>query len=151
MLFATAQRRLLVVSHPAVVNVNQEVYRELSERGWDLTIVLPSRWRHDYAQRSAPPQVLAGMADALRPTPVILSGRPQRHLYVAHCAAICAEADPDVAFLETEPFSLAASQWRRVLHPRGIPFGVQCAENIDRKLPLPVRMLRSHVLRDAAF
>jgi hypothetical protein len=27
-------RRLLVVSHPAVVSVNQEVYRELTRRGW---------------------------------------------------------------------------------------------------------------------
>ena len=40
-----------VVSHPAVVNVNQEVYRELARRGWDVTIVLPSRWRHEYSRR----------------------------------------------------------------------------------------------------
>ena len=41
-----ARPRLLVVSHPAVVGVNQEVYRELRRRGWDVTIVVPSRWRH---------------------------------------------------------------------------------------------------------
>jgi hypothetical protein len=34
--------RLLVVSHPAVVSVNQEVYRELGRRGWDVTIVVPA-------------------------------------------------------------------------------------------------------------
>ncbi len=32
-----------------------------------------------------------------------------------------------------------------------MPFGVQCYENIDRDLPLPVRRLRSRVLRNAAF
>lgn len=42
------RRRLLVVSHPAVVSVNQEVYRELTRRAWDLTIVVPSRWRSEY-------------------------------------------------------------------------------------------------------
>jgi glycosyltransferase involved in cell wall biosynthesis len=147
----TAKRRLLVVSHPAVVNVNQEVYRELARRGWEPTIVLPSRWRHDYASAPAPPQVLEGMADFLIPTPVLLGGRPQRHLYLTSCARICAGVRPDVAFLEAEPFSLAASQWHRTLQRRGIPFGVQCAENIDRDLPLPIRLMRSRVLRDAAF
>jgi glycosyltransferase involved in cell wall biosynthesis len=32
-----------------------------------------------------------------------------------------------------------------------VPFGVQCAENIDRRLPPPVRWMRSRVLRKAAF
>jgi hypothetical protein len=35
--------RLLAISHPAVVSVNQEVYRELARRGWDVTLVVPSR------------------------------------------------------------------------------------------------------------
>jgi len=58
---------------------------------------------------------------------------------------------PDVAFLEAEPFALPAFQWARALAGRGVPFGVQCYENIDRALPAPVRRLRSRVLRDAAF
>ena len=37
--------RLLVVSHPAVVSVNQVPYRELASRGWEVTIVVPDRWR----------------------------------------------------------------------------------------------------------
>lgn len=144
-------RRLLAISHPAVVNVNQEVYRELKRRGWDVTIVLPRRWRHDYAHAPAPPQVLAGMEDSLRPTRVALAGFPQRYFYLARCRSICASIKPDVAFVEAEPFSLAATQWRGPLKRLGVPFGVQCAENIDRQLPYPVRLLRSRVLRDAAF
>lgn len=144
-------RRLLAVSHPAVVNVNQEVYLELMRRGWDVTIVVPSRWRHEYSKAAVAPQALAGMDHALRPTPVVLSGRPQRHLYLANCRSLCARLRPDVAFLEAEPFSLAASQWSPALTRLGIPFGVQCAENIDRDLPLPVRLLRTRVLRRAAF
>ncbi|MFI5003972.1 MAG: glycosyltransferase family 4 protein [Solirubrobacterales bacterium] len=144
-------RRLLAVSHPAVVNVNQEVYLELMRRGWDVTIVVPSRWRHEYSKAAVAPQALEGMEDALRPIPVVLSGRPQRHLYLANCRSLCARLRPDVAFLEAEPFSLSASQWSPALTRLGIPFGVQCAENIDRDLPLPVRRLRSRVLRRAAF
>jgi glycosyltransferase involved in cell wall biosynthesis len=148
---AGARRRLLVVSHPSVVSVNQEVYRELQQRGWNVTIVLPSRWRSEYSLKDMEPQVLDGMAASLRPTPVALRGRPQRHFYLARCGALAKAARPDVAFVEAEPFSFAATQWGGALKRLGVPFGVQCAENIDRRLPLPVRLLRSRVLRDAAF
>jgi glycosyltransferase involved in cell wall biosynthesis len=144
-------RRLLVVSHPAVVGVNQEVYGELRRRGWEPTIVLPARWHSEFSETELRPVPIAGLEDALRPTPVALAGRPQRHFYLARPGALIAGVRPDVAFLEAEPFSLVASQWRRALVRRGIPFGVQAAENIDRTLPAPVRRLRSQVLRDAAF
>src|SRR5271166_1028759 len=94
--------RLLVVSHPAVVSVNQEVYRELARRGWQVTIVVPSRWRHDYSAADIEPQPLAGMESALHPVPVLLRGRPQRHLYLTRCRALCARVRPDVAFIEAE-------------------------------------------------
>jgi glycosyltransferase involved in cell wall biosynthesis len=144
-------RRLLVVSHPAVVSVNQEVYRELARRGWDVTIVVPSRWRHSYSKTAVTPQVLDGMQASLRATPVAFAGRPQRHFYLTSCRSLCSRSRPDVAFVEAEPFSFSATQWRSALRKLGIPFGVQCYENIDRNLPLPVRWLRSRVLRDAAF
>jgi glycosyltransferase involved in cell wall biosynthesis len=143
--------RLLVVSHPAVVSVNQEVYRELERRGWHVEIVLPSRWRSEYSMKDMRPQVLEGMQSALRPTPVVLRGRPQRHFYLANCRAIAVRSQPDVAFLEAEPFAISATQWSRALTRLGVPFGVQCAENIDRHLPLPIRLMRTRVLRDAAF
>ncbi len=148
---ATRRRRLLAISHPAVVNVNQEVYRELQRRGWEVTIVVPGRWRSEYSQRAMTPQPLPGLEHALRPTPIALAGRPQRHFYLARCGALCARVRPDVAFVEAESYSLSATQWGEALARKGIPFGVQCAENIDRALPLPVRGLRSRVLRRAAF
>ncbi len=148
---AAIRGRLLTVSHPAVVNVNQEVYRELAARGWEVTIVVPSRWRHEYSKAAIVPKPLAGLERALHPTPIVLSGRPQRHLYLANCRALCQRLRPDVVFLEAESYSLAASQWRLALRGLGIPFGVQCAENIDRPLASPVRALRARVLRDAAF
>jgi glycosyltransferase involved in cell wall biosynthesis len=144
-------RRLLVVSHPAVLSVNQVVYRELRRRGWDVTIVLPNRWRHSYSPKDVTPEPLAGMEASLLPTPVAFAGQPQRHFYLARARAVCKRISPDVGFVEAEPFSLSAAQWRGAFRGLGIPFGVQSYENIDRELPLPVRMLRRRVLRDAAF
>lgn len=144
-------KRLLAVSHPAVVNVNQEVYRELTRRGWDVTIVVPSRWRHEYSAAALSPRALEGMESSLRPTPIALGGRPQRHFYLTSCRAQCARSRPDVAFIEAEPFAIPAMQWGRAFAKLGIPFGVQCYENIDRDLPRPIRWMRARVLHDAAF
>lgn len=146
-----AQRRLLVVSHPAVIPVNQEVYRELVRRGWDVKIVLPDRWRSEYSRSSMEPRALEGMEQALIPTRVLFAGRPQRHVYAVSARSLLARTNPDVAFLESEPFAVAATQWGRALSRRGVPFGVQMYENIDRHLPAPVRRMRARVLREAAF
>jgi len=145
------RRRLLVVSHSAVVNVNQHLYRELISRGWDLTLVVPSRWRHEYASRPVRPQILPGMESALRPTPIVFPGSRQRHLYLARCSTLLRQAAARVAFVDAEPFSLPAAQWCGACVRLGVPFGVQCAENIDRSLPFPVRRSRARVLRYAAF
>jgi glycosyltransferase involved in cell wall biosynthesis len=144
-------RRLLVISHPAVVSVNQEPYRELARRGWSVTTVVPARWRNDYSSHAVPPQTLDGMESSLRPTRVVFSGRPQRHIYLTRRRSLCAKTDPDVAFVEAEPFAFSAIQWAQAFSAVGIPFGVQCYENIDRPLPAAVRWARSRVLRDAAF
>jgi glycosyltransferase involved in cell wall biosynthesis len=144
------RQRLLVVSHPAVMSVNQQVYRELVQRGWELTLVVPSRWRHAYS-RDVSPQALEGIERCLRPTAVALAGQQQRHFYLTRCRSLCARTRPSVAFVEAEPFAVAASQWRIGLRRLGVPFGVQCYENIDRSLPWPVVRMRSRVLRDAAF
>jgi glycosyltransferase involved in cell wall biosynthesis len=144
-------RRLLVVSHPAVLSVNQLIYGELARRGWRVDLVVPRRWRSEYSKRPIIPAALPGLEGALHPVPVLLSGRPQRHVYVTRCRALARRLAPAVAFLEAEPYALAATQWHRALSRLGIPFGVQAYENIDRPLPGPVRRLRSHVLDDAAF
>ena len=145
------KRRLLVVSHPAVVPVNQEVYRELSRRDWEVTILAPARWRSEYSQAWMYPRALKGLEGSVLPTRVLLAGRPQRHLYLKRCRALCARLRPQVAFVEAEPYALVSTQWSRAFTKIGIPFGVQCYENIDRPLPPSVRGLRTSVLARAAF
>jgi glycosyltransferase involved in cell wall biosynthesis len=143
--------RLLVVSHPAVVAGNQAVYLELARRGWDLSIVVPRLWRHEYSADRFAPVALEGLEDHIRPVSVALAGRPQRHFYLGRLARICDDFRPHAAFVEAEPSSIVASQWSYPLVSRRIGFGVQCYENIDRALPPLFRRLRTHVLTNAVF
>ncbi|MBA2440381.1 MAG: glycosyltransferase family 4 protein, partial [Thermoleophilaceae bacterium] len=141
--------RLLVVSHPAVLPVNQLVYAELAERGWRVDIVVPDHWEHEYGHIT--PEPLPALAACFHRLPIVFGHRPQRHLYRARPLHLLRQLRPDVLFLEQEPFSAVGLQWGLAAHRAGLPFGVQAAENLDRLLPLPVRMWRAWVLRHAAF
>lgn len=144
-------RRLLVVSHASVLAVNQPVYARLVELGWDLRLVVPATWRHDYSADTFPAAAYPGLEEQLVPLPVLLAGRPQRHLYRRRVGPAIHSFAPDVAFLEEETFSVAASQWGRALRRLGVPFGVQAAENLDRPLPAIARLLERRTLRAASF
>lgn len=148
---ASGPFRLLVVSHPAVLRVNQLVYAELQRRGVQVTLITPARWKDDYAPSGFPATALPQLRDAHLPLPVALPGRPQRHFYLASARRVLRRLQPHVVFLEQEPFSLSAAQWALASRRARVPFGVQMAENLDRPLPAPVRASRSAVLRGAAF
>ena len=143
--------RLLVVSHPCVVAANQAVYLELRRAGWEVTIVVPRRWEHDYRSGRFGPDVLPGMEGTLLPLPVALVGRIQRHFYLARADVVLRDVRPDVVFIEEEPFSAAGLQWGRASTARGIPWGIHSDENLNRELPAPVVAARTYLLRRAAF
>jgi glycosyltransferase involved in cell wall biosynthesis len=143
--------RLLVVSHPAVLAVNQLPYAELRRHGWDPFIVAPARWRHEYADDAFPPEVFAGLEGRVAGRRIALPGRVQRHFYVTAVPRLIARIAPRAAFLEQEPTSASGFQWGVALHRAGIPFGLQADENLERPLPLPARAFRRWTLAHAAF
>jgi glycosyltransferase involved in cell wall biosynthesis len=143
--------RVLVVSHPAVLAVNQLPYVELRRLGWEPFVVAPAAWRHEYAARAFPPEVHPELAGRVIGRRVILAGRVQRHAYMARPARIIGAVRPDVAFVEAEPTSVPAVQWGWALRRAGVPFGLQIAENMDRPYPLPARLFRRRSLAQAAF
>lgn len=143
--------RLLVISHPAVVTANQCVYAELCKLGWDVHIVVPARWRHEYSAKPFSPQPLPALAERLLALPVLGAGLAQRHVYLARVVKVLRRIKPDLAFLEQEPFSVSALQWGLALMRAGVPFGVQSDENLDRVLPLPARLIQRLILPRAAF
>jgi glycosyltransferase involved in cell wall biosynthesis len=146
-----AARRLLVVSHPAVLAVNQLPYIELRQYGWDPYLVVPARWRHEYASGAFPPEIAPELRGRVASRRVILAGRVQRHMYLTRPGRLIDELQPEAAFLEAEITSAAAFQWSRPLAQRGIPYGVQAEENLERPWPLPARIFRKATIGDASF
>jgi FkbM family methyltransferase len=147
----TDRRRILVVSHPCVVPENQSVYAELQRTGWDVDLVVPAHWPHDYRVGSDVPPPLPALRDRTTKHRVALAGRPQRHFYLLRPGRVLGALRPDILFVEEECYSASALQWGKAAVRLGIPFGIQADENLDRRLPMPVRALRSWVLSHAAF
>jgi len=144
-------QRLLIVSHPAVVVTNQAVFAELASQGFDVHLVTPKTWSNEYS---------SGLFEA--PTDPALRGRhtkldiggagkPQRHFYRRGIAATLRSIHPDVIYIEEECFSIPAFQWAWAAKRRGIPFGLQAWENLDRPLPWPIKKLRNATLRACSF
>lgn len=143
--------RLLVVSHPAVLAVNQLPYAELRRYGWDPFVVAPGGWRNGYETSLFSPEVLPELAGRVVGRRVLLPGCVQRHLYLTQIAKLISEVRPQVAFVEEEPTSVPGFQWGRALHHAGVPFGLQADENLDKCYPLAARALRRFNLGHAAF
>jgi hypothetical protein len=130
-------RRLLVVSHPAVLAVNQLPYDELRRHGWDPFIVAPAAWRHEYSTAAFPPEVVPRLAGRVIGRRVVLPGRVQRHAYLTRLGRLIAEVRPQVAFLEEEPTSVAAFQWGRALRRAVCRSGCRPTRSCSGRIPCP--------------
>jgi glycosyltransferase involved in cell wall biosynthesis len=148
---STGSGCVVVVSHAGVLSANRGVYGELGSRGVDVEMVVPSRWRDEYAPGGFDAGGPAGLAGHVHPTRVVGQGRPQRHAYLTRTSKVLASLHAGTVLIEEEPFSLAALQWSRAARRRGLPYGVQVAETLDRPMPRAVAHWRAGVLARAAF
>jgi glycosyltransferase involved in cell wall biosynthesis len=133
----------VVVSHPNVVPHNQLVYLRLAERGWDVKLVVPNRWRDEYSPKGFTPTALEGLRGTFARVRVARPGVIQRHFYVTRPTRWLRRWRPTAVFLEQEPFSVPALQWGQACERLGLPWGVQGDENLDRPFPWPARVIRS--------
>jgi glycosyltransferase involved in cell wall biosynthesis len=141
----------LIVSHPAVLAVNQLPYAELLELGWDVTVVVPDTWRHDYAAQPFRHEALPELEDRIVGSRVLNAGAVQRHLYLSWPGKAIRDARPDLIFIEEEPTSIPGLQWGLASRAKRIPFALQIDENLDRPYPRIARAIRGWTLRNASF
>lgn len=145
------RRTLVVVSHPNVVPHNQLVYLRLAELGWDLKLIVPSRWRDEYSPDGFIPQPVDGLIGTFARLRVARPGVYQRHFYITRPSEWLRRWRPEVVFLEQEVFSIPALQWGLSCERLGIPWGTQNDENLDRPFPAPAIWIRRWVLPRADF
>jgi glycosyltransferase involved in cell wall biosynthesis len=143
--------KVLVVSHPCVTPANQMLYARIAQRtGWDVSIVLPGRWRNEYGRQEA--VIHPSFAGSLIPMPVIGRGRIPLHMYRANLARVVRRLSPDVVYVHNEPYALSTVQtFLAVPTDPGVTIGFYSAQNIYKRYPWPIARGEDMVLRRADF
>lgn len=139
------------MGHPNIVPHNQLIYIRLAELGWRLRIIVPNLWVDEYSPNGFVTQPYDERVQTFARVRVANRGLYQRHFYVTRPRRWLDRWQPDVVFIENDPFAIPALQWGFACERAGIPWGLQGDENLDRPFPLPARLIRSWVTPKAHF
>ncbi|MEK7476868.1 MAG: glycosyltransferase [Candidatus Coatesbacteria bacterium] len=147
----TAPLRVLVAGPTYVIGANQAKWAAVARLGGtSVGLLVPEAWPNSsfgmMAELECPYPELEYF-----PTRTWLGTRGGLHLYPpATVVAALRAFRPDFVHVELESFALGALELGWLARRAGIPYGLFCWENTDRRLSPPRRMARGAVLRDAA-
>jgi glycosyltransferase involved in cell wall biosynthesis len=144
--------RLLVLSHPCVTPINQEFFAAVEQvAGWDVSIIVPSTWKNDYAAVVRPTR-WRGFNGTLIEIPTILSGNIPLHFYRSTFVGLIETIHPDVIYAHHEPYAAATIQLCMANRlTRRCPIGFYSAQNIQKRYPLPFHLGEQFVFEQSAF
>ena len=142
------RKKILVLSHAGVLEVNRAVFQELARLDTDVTMVVPSDWKGDLIRglHFAPGEGDRSMR--VIPLPVAFSGRGSLFFYRSSLRRALAGWKPDQVFLDEEPWSLAALQTYLEFPRAKVSFFTK--ENLDKSIPWPFSRLEQWVYRRSA-
>lgn len=145
--------KLLVVSHPCIMSVNQAFYAEVERlTGWDLTLVVPALWRNEYGEAHRP-QRFRELRGRLLELPVIPLGNIPLHVYRSRLGKVLRRERPDAVYVHHEPYALSTIQFYMAsrFNGGGCPIGFYAAQNLLKRYPAPIVAAERWVYRRSAF
>jgi glycosyltransferase involved in cell wall biosynthesis len=143
--------RILYANHSCVLRVNQERLHALARcPGLEVGLLVPSRWHdRDTNNRYAfePPRA-ADFAVFVRDA--FLVWHPALFAYRWRAVARVLDAfRPDLVHIEQEPYSIAGWQIARAARARGVRIVLTTYQNLDKRYPLPFRLMERATLAAA--
>lgn len=144
--------KLLVVSHACATSVIQSFYADLAEEtGWQVTLVLPSRWKTQYGDIDST-AIWPSFRGKTHRLGVFRPGDIPKHLYRSWFVSLLREDDPDAIYMHHEPYGLATAQvYLANQLTKNRPIGFYAAQNILKNYPMPIRKMEQWVFRRSSF
>lgn len=137
--------RVLMVSKACLVGPYQKKLEEMAQLpGVELTVVVPPSWKDAQGELRLERVHVSGYR--LLVDPIVLNGNYHLHHY-PRLARRVAELRPDILHIDEEPYNLATwLAWRsgRRAGCKSLFFSWQ---NLERRYPLPFRLMERQVLR----
>lgn len=144
--------KLLVVSHACVTAINQQFYASVeAASGWQITLVVPSRWKNNYSDRITPER-WPDFKGELIELPVWRPGSIPLHTYQSLFTTLLRQQNPDAIYVHNEAY--AASTFQVFLANRlslNRPIGFYSAQNILKNYPLPFQLFEQQVFQGSQF
>ncbi len=143
-------KKILVFSHAAILEVNRTLFENLAALApVEITLVAPRNWKGDLIENlvfQPPPK---GSRIQFVTYPVVFSGRGSFFFYRAHVRDFIQRIQPDILFLDEEPWSLSAYQsWVKNPSFKQVFYTKQ---NIYKKLPPPFSWIQNHTFRHSTL
>ena len=142
------QKKILVLSHAGVLEVNRAVFQELARLDADVAMVVPRDWKGDLIRGLRFEASEGDRSMRVIPLPVAFSGKGSLFFYRSSLRRALAGWKPDLVFLDEEPWSLAALQTYLEFPRAKVSFFTK--ENLDKTIPWPFSSLEQWVYRRAA-
>ena len=142
------RKKILVLSHAGVLEVNRAVFQELARLEADVTMVVPREWKGDLIRGLRFEARDSDRSLRVIPLPVALSGKGSLFFYRSSLRRALAGWEPELVFLDEEPWSLAALQTYLQFPRAKVWFFTK--ENLDKTIPWPFSSLEQWVYRRAA-
>ena len=143
-------KRLLVMSHAGVLDVNRAVFQKLAEiADVDVTMIVPEQWKGDLIRDLAYEKSENDGFIKVIPLPIAMSGNGSLFFYVDRLKKIRQQIQPDFLFLDEEPWSLAALQAFRVF--KDVPKCFFTKQNLKKTVPLPFKISERWVFSASTF
>jgi len=142
------RKKILILSHAGVLEVNRAVFQELARLDADVVMVVPRTWKGDLIRGL---RFQASDNDRLMRVislPVAFSGKGSLFFYRSSLRRALSAWVPDLVFLDEEPWSLAALQTYLEFPCARVWFFTK--ENLDKTIPWPFSRLEQWVYRRAA-
>lgn len=134
--------KILAISHACVTDVNQQLFVELAQiRDNQIELVVPSSWKSEYSATPQSLKLLNSVSFPVHSFPVYFSGNLTLHYYKGALARIVRKFNPDVIFIDQEPWAFSTAQWLNLAKRFKKPVVIYTKQNIYKSYPLPFRIL----------
>ena len=144
-------KKLLVVSHACVVDVNRAIFHELAKASdFEIIMIVPKTWKgslHKFHAYSEIPD--DSLFKRVIPISVNFSGNGSLYYYKSNIEKQLEGWNPDLIFLDEEPWSLSALQLTRKF--RGTPLTFFTKQNLKKKIPFPFTKIQSFVFKHSTY
>lgn len=143
-------KKVLVFSHASILEVNRDLFYRMAELyDVDLRIACPEEWRGDLISNLRCQENRGNPRVPVIALPVSLSGNGSLFFYRTRLQDAFRDWQPELVFVDEEPWSLACAQIYRSFPSAELVFYTK--QNLKKKVPFPFNLLQSRVFRRSSF